>query len=230
MPWVNKVCPCGKPFRRRQFKGSKFEPTYCSIICMNALHRKYVFTEEHDNALRLACRQGHGAIKALCDTPLFTIAGLPYHTVLARTRALGILRSVPAGTWGEEESAYCEELFTRGLKIETIRKNMAKRGWHRSPSAIMFRMSHKHHLNRNGAFLTANQFAVAIGTELHAVSRWIRQGLLKVHHSSDMDHARYISYPEMKRFIVENPFKVAQGTPDVLWLIGMLTGTPHQGE
>lgn len=205
-------------------------PIYCGSICANRARqgeghptRKHQFTEAMNAAIRLACRESKGGLKALWRSdPL--LQQMPYPSLRRQAWVLGCIRSGPATQWGEEERAYATEAYLQGRTLDSIAQSLRRRGWYRSPAAVMARMREDGIHRWQGDTMSCRQVAMTFGVDHKVVGRWITRGWMQVHHYSDgHGEVRYIHLNEIRRFVVKYPSIVAQGRPDIVWLIGMLT-------
>ena len=237
MPYItyDVTCPVCHIEVTKSRDAQKPAPVYCSTICANrgrtgAGHptRKHQYTEPMNAAIRLACRGPKGGLKALWATdPQFH--GIPYPSLRRQAWVLGCIRTGPAAHWADDERAYATEAYLQGRTLDSIAQSLRRRGWLRSPSAVAARMRDDGVHRWQGESLSCRQVAATFGVDHKVVSRWIRRGWLTVHHVSDGHGAtQYIHLQTLRRFIVAYPSVVAQGRPDILWLIGMLT-TPSAG-
>jgi hypothetical protein len=233
MPVISLTClnpRCGKVVQKR-WGLSAPRPKYCGVPCAREATRTYEFSEGMNAQIRAASRSGYGALKTLWrDDPRFAVAGIPYPIFKRQLQVLGLTMPGYNLPWAEAELAYALAMWERDCKPDVIARAMRKQGWCRSPGAIIAQMQQRFPHQQHQGFLTTAEVAQAFGVDLTTVLGWSRTGVLPVHHTSPGARRtrKYYSYTAVRHFIVENPYKVARGTPDIVWLIGMLT-TPSAG-
>ena len=241
MPYITYevTCPVCHQTVIKKRSAAHPEPVYCGTICASrgrsgANHptRKHHFTEAMNTAIIQACRSGKGALKVLWQQDPYFHA-MPYPSLRRQAWVLGCIRTGPAAHWADDERAYATEAYLQGRSLDSIAQSLRRRGWYRSPAAVMARMRDDGVHRWQGDSLSCAQVAATFGVDHKVVGRWITRGWLKVHHYSDgFGETRYIHLRELRRFLVKYPSVVAQGKPDIVWLIGMLTmpGAGHNDE
>ncbi len=232
MPYIayEVTCPVCHTVAIKKRAAQKPPPIYCSAICATRARggpthtsRLHQYTEAMNAAIRLACREGKGALKRLwSEDPRFQT--IPYPSLRRQAWVLGCIRTGPAMHWDDDERTYATEAYLQGRSLDSIAQSLRRRGWHRSPAAIMARMREDGIHRWQGDSLSCSQVAETFGVDDKVVGRWIQRGWMKVHHYSDgKGETRYIHLQEVRRFLVKYPSIVAQCKPDLVWLIGMLT-------
>lgn len=235
------TCPvCGRDVVK-SCTASARPPVYCGDACFRhrahaaipldraTVWRKYHFDASMQAAIRLATRQRLGALTALWrEDPRFMAAGIPYAILKREAVLLGCVRTEPNTVWQPDEQAYALQRLAHGSPPDAISRSMRQRGWHRSPGALVA-LAQREGEARNAGYVSLHQIALGLGLESHVPHRWVRQGLLRVHHTSDQESTQFVSYPELRRFVAAHPVQAGKGVPDFVWLIGVLTA-PGAGD
>ena len=231
MPLLTFPCEvCGET-RTRYCNPKLPRPRFCSHACLHAYQRSpglgtgathYTFTPAMDAAIRKAFWLRRGSLKRLAEgDPAFRV--IPYYMVKGRAKELGLVRTETHQTWEPDEKAFCLAHYRRGSKLDALVAAMRRRGWHRSKSAIVKMMEHERE-RPHGQALTLHDVAMAVGIDDHAVARWVDKGWLTTHtHVSA--RVRLVRETTLRRFCIDHPWEVANGAPDVVWLIALLTDT-----
>lgn len=228
-------CPVCHQTVTKRCKASQRPPVYCSAACHQAraladiprdratVWRKYTFTPAMDEAIQRATRQRLGALKALWrEDTRFEAAGIPYPILKRQAVLLGCVRTESGTTWHPDERAYALQRLATGSPPDSISRAMRRHGWHRSPGAIvgMARLAGE---DRHGKFFSLHAIAQGLGLDSHVPLRWVRQGVLQVHHTSDQGWTHFVSLAALRRFLTDHPFQASKGMPDCVWIIGILT-------
>ena len=232
MPYITYevTCPICQVHVIKKRTAANPPPVYCSIPCANRARagaghptRKHHYTEAMEDAIRVACRATRGGLRRLWETDA-RFTGIPYPSVRRHAWILGCIRSGPASHWSADELAYATEAYRQGRCLDSIAQSLRRRGWHRSPAAIMARMIAEGAYRSHGDTLSCRQVALAFGVDGKVVGRWLQRGWLPIHHRSDgVGERRYVHLDALRRFVVAYPSVVAQTHPDLVWLIGLLT-------
>lgn len=243
MPWCTYLCaypPCGATVHKYH-KPSRPVPQYCDHRCrgrhrginaafLTAVHlrTKYRFSAAMDAALTTAYRGKFGAVKQLWHTDArFERAGIPYAILMRRLRQLGLARSLPHDAWSEAESAMATRLYRRGRCVEFIADRLRQAGYTRTPSGILTQMQALQ-VSVRGECLTLHEIAQGLGIDWHSVRAWTTKGWLTVHHENSTGRLHFVTYAELRRFVLTYPSLVSRGTPDIVWLISVVC-PPHVG-
>lgn len=192
------------------------------------MNLKYVFTPEIDNRIReIYWKRG-------VDKRSHRIPGIrklarelhwPKWVINRRARILGLAR--PRGPeWSDQEVSILEKYAH--LTNEGVQKKLDEAGFHRTITAIRFRIQHLR-LRKNGPFYTASSVAECFGVDHHCVTRWIRMGYLKskqrgtVRTKQQGGDTLLIHEKDIRKFIINHPTQFDIRKCDQLWLIDLLT-------
>ena len=188
---------------------------------------KYLFTAEIDDWIRqIYWKRG-------VDKRSHRIPGIrklarelhwPKWVINRRARILGLTR--PRGPeWSDQEVSILEKYAH--LTNEGVQKKLHEAGFHRTITAIRFRIQHLR-LRKNGPFYTASSVAECFGVDHHCVTRWIRMGYLKsnqrgtVRTKQQGGDTLLIHEKDIRKFMINHPTQFDMRKCDQLWLIDLL--------
>ena len=142
--------------------------------------------------------------------------GVPRYTVTHWAQLLGLARTKEQ-PWSERDVAYLEAHFHR-RHISTIAKKLK-----RTATAVSIK-SKRLGIRKCGEGYTARSLGLALGVDVHKVTRWIHQGLLKASkRQTDWEYDAYLITDEtVREFIVQHPLELDLRHVDGLWLIDLL--------
>lgn len=232
MPFITMEC-CNPGCSRevRKYYNPRFvPPKYCSVACSRAYSRTFVFTDAMNESIRVAYRSGYGCLMQLWrEDARFGAAGISYGLVKRQVLVLRLRRVdelYAQRPWTAEELALTEDLWSLGSSPDVISAALARKGWRRSPGAVIAAMERPGRRGqRHGSTLSTREVAEALGVDIGTVLDWAARGWLPVHHmSAGPDKPqRFFSWEAVRRFVIAHPAKVAHGHPDVVFLIGLLS-------
>jgi hypothetical protein len=188
---------------------------------------KYLWTSEQDAMLRgLYERKGENQ-KFSVKAAAANATGYPDYICMQRGRYLGLAR-VKESVWSKEELDFLE--LHVGKHDVTIARVFRAAGFNRSAAAIHLAVTRKlGGVRSHRDFFSAGQLGQLMGVDMHAVTRWIEQGLLAGERRESMRTEKQggkswaITQGAVRAFLVENPLafdirKVNQG-----WFMELLT-------
>lgn len=193
--------------------------------------RKYLFTSQIDNRIREIY------FKRLVDKKMRAIPGIkalamelgwPKWVINRRARILGLSRP-REGPWSLKELAILERYAH--LTNEAIRRNLGESGFHRTATAIRFRVEHLR-LRQNTPYHTASSVASCFGVDHHCITRWIHLGYLKAKPRGTARTAEQggdtllFHEREIRRFIIDHPTQFDIRKCDQVWIIDLLANGP----
>jgi hypothetical protein len=177
--------------------------------------RKYILDERAESILRRHYDSNPETIDALCR-----VLGVPRYTIKRWAQVLGLARPIDRN-WTEQDIAYLEANFHR-LHVSTLARKLK-----RSTTAVALK-ARRLGIRKCGEGYTLQSLALALGVDVHKVSRWVEQGLIKAsRRQTDRDRdPYYISEKAVREFIVNYPLEVDTRRVDGLWLIDLLANGP----
>lgn len=188
--------------------------------------KKYFFTERMDEAIRKAYAERADLRTSTIIpnlTELATKWNMPKHEVTKRGKALGLARTKES-PWSEAELKILHEFAW--MSIGRISIKLKNRGFSRSETAVKLKLKRiGARRDANSDIYTARGLAECFGIDAHAITRWIKLGLLKAEHRGT-DHKRdtwQIHENDVRTFIMLNPQEYDLRKVDQLWFLDMIT-------
>jgi hypothetical protein len=188
-------------------------------------NRKYVFTDQIDQLVRVIYLNRPDAKTQLGIRPLAKRVGMPHWALKKRARELGLARTKEQA-WSEAELAILSR--HAWMSDERIRLKLKAAGYSRTVTGIhlkLKRMRFKH----DGSFYSAYSLAQALGIDPHAVTRWIKSGHLKAKFRGTArgpqqnGDSYLIQEKDVRRFILEHPTDIDLRKVDQLWFLDLVT-------
>lgn len=182
--------------------------------------RSPAWTEEEDRVLR----------ELYAGSPRDILPYLPNRTVNSveyRVLVLGLQERRKARVWEEAEIRLLERL--EGLPVTKIKQSLDRlceeRGWtKRSRAAIGWKIRSK--LQGSAAAhdcLSIKQLAAVLHADERRLKRWAET------HQAELcpmvtDKGVYLKLSRLARFVSRYPGEIARFKPDIVWLVGLVTG------
>jgi hypothetical protein len=187
--------------------------------------RKYLFTEEIDQLIRVVYLRNRDAKARPNIHILAKKTGIPHWALKKRARELGLARTKEL-PWSEAEL----EILARyaWMSDERIRLKLKAAGYSRSATGIHLKLR-RMKFKQDPSFYSANALAQALGIDSHVVSRWIKRGHLKAElrgteRGEQQNGDIYlIREKDVRRFILEHPSEIDLRKVDQLWFLDLLT-------
>jgi hypothetical protein len=238
-----ELCNCHRT--RSTGEGKQMEQVSIRTICSDSLptvhlrrkrscapccdkvprRRKYFFSDQIDQLIREIYLTPRDAKTRPGIRLLSKKVGMPHWALKKRARELGLARTKEL-PWSEAELTILARLAW--MSDERIRLKLKAAGYARTATAIRLklkRMRFKH----DGTFYSANGLAQALGIDSHAVTRWIKSGLLKAKFRGTARTAQQngdiylIHEKDVRRFILEHPTDIDLRKVDQLWFLDLIT-------
>lgn len=161
---------------------------------------------------------------------LAQVVGRPRWWVSKRAQALGFVapRFAPL-PWSEAEDAFIAE--RAAVSAPNIRHQMARRGWHRTATAIVVRLKvlgQATGRNADDNHYTATGLAKLMGVDAKTVTRWIDKGWLKARRrgtgrvAAQGGDEHWVRRRDARAFIIENAAAVDLRKVEKFWFIDLL--------
>jgi Homeodomain-like domain len=228
MPTFDYICEvCGHQDRAYR---TDDPPRFCSRKCRNqgkvkGKNTKWIITPDMHEQIRTAYQgpTGSGEIKALAKK-----LGLPRWKLTRYATEHGwIARTKKEPDWSERELRMLETTAHRSPA--TIRRYLARVGFHRSELAIVLKRKRMRFLkNLHGH--SARDVARCLGIDDHTVTRWISLGYLKAMRRGTErtreqggDHY-FIRDQWIRKFVIEYLSEIDFRKLDKYWLVDILVG------
>jgi predicted site-specific integrase-resolvase len=173
--------------------------------------RKYILDERTESILKRHYDSNSETIDLLCR-----VLGVPRYTIKRWAQVLGLARPIDRN-WSEQDVAHLEANFHR-LHVSTLARKLK-----RSTTAVALKAK-RLGIRKCGEGYTLQSLSLALGVDVHKVSRWVKRGLIKTSRRQtdrDRDHY-YISERAVREFIRNHPSGVDTRRTDGLWLIDLL--------
>ena len=191
------------------------------------MRRKYNWTAEQDEQLRLAYDAGHfktGILKRLAQQ-----WGVADWVPSYRAQQLGFsrVRESSGRHWSQAELAILDR--NQHLTSRVLSLRLRKAGFPRSTTAVRIKRLQQRCRERRG--YSASELSELMGVTPGTICKWIQRGLLKAKRRTDHnaggpnggEHPWLIRSRAVKQFIVENTSAVHLGRCDKHWLVDLLT-------
>lgn len=229
------TCPCGTVFdvpRRYPADARK----YCSDSCRKKYGGKqlrYAFTPEADEKIQTAYRDAVNMSRRPALRALSEELGIPTYAIRTRARNLGcpivqlFLQGRRPSPWSEEEKRIVQENAALTLSIISIKLRQA--GFSRSPTAIKIFISRQIGRKPKSAY-SATCLAQRMGIDIHVVTRWIRQKLLRASAAGTVRKPQQggdffaIAPADVREFVINYTALIDFRKVDKFWLVELLTG------
>jgi hypothetical protein len=143
-----------------------------------ATKRKHVFTEEIDAEIRRTYTEVRRSSKVARIKALADRTDMPKWRICKRARELGLLDGrVKEPAWTPEELATLEKFSY--MNEQRIQMRLKEKGYARSALAIHIKLA-RLKLRKEAPYYTANRLSVLLGEDIHAILKWIAEGLIPV--------------------------------------------------
>ena len=174
--------------------------------------KKYHFEPYHDALIR----ERYDSRTETIDW-LARVLGVPRFAVKHRAQRLGVARTKEK-PWSLEEVAYLETYLHR-LSVVTLARRLE-----RTVTAVALKAK-RLGIRKSDEGYTATAVAQAFGVDLHRVTCWIEQSLLRAsrRNTGRNRDMYYISEGAVKEFVTGHPSEFDLRKVDQLWFIDLVT-------
>lgn len=185
------------------------------------MQKKYEWTQEIDEALRITYSSPNGSVKRLAYE-----LGIPRTTLSWRAAQLGIQRrnSYKKRIWTQEEDEIVMEMA--GILGIKTKERLESIGYIRSLRSIYARrdiLRASGHVEAIPDDYGTSDLADGFGCSIETICSWIRRGCLKAKSESKGPALYYrIKHSDLRRFVLDHTAAVCNTKPDLLWLIGII--------
>lgn len=202
------------------FKNCSINAVYKHARRMSIQKRKPKFKERNPlnedqiEKLILAYSKEKYPVKYLRNIPEFS--NISIYDIYRTAQELNLCRTIYA--WKKEEVQIIEN-HLGNKPIPQIVELLKRKGYRRTEEAIKSFAKRKGYTTKPDVY-SLKDVSISLRVSKDKVRRWIKEGLLKAKRKGNQDHYKIKPF-HIARFIVEYPYELESGKPDIPWLVAL---------